>query len=113
PFLQSLLPFLKGFTVFFWVTGSWWIPMLLILGFWRHVVKKFPLKYDVLYWGAIFPLGMYAVSTHQMIKAMNLWFLSEIPRYFIYVGLLAWLVAFSGLVHGLVRSLWSSMKRRT
>ncbi|MEP5771089.1 tellurite resistance/C4-dicarboxylate transporter family protein, partial [Nisaea sp.] len=28
PFLQSLLPFLKGFTVFYWATGTWWIPML-------------------------------------------------------------------------------------
>ena len=24
----SLLPFLKGFTIFFWATGNWWIPML-------------------------------------------------------------------------------------
>jgi tellurite resistance protein TehA-like permease len=31
PFLLSLLPFIKGFTVFYWATGSWWIPMLVIL----------------------------------------------------------------------------------
>ena len=33
PFLESLLPFLKGFTVFYWATGTWWIPMLIILAF--------------------------------------------------------------------------------
>ncbi len=32
PFLLTLLPFLKGLTIFFWVTGSWWIPLLLALG---------------------------------------------------------------------------------
>lgn len=58
PFLQSVLPFMKGFTIFYWVTGTWWIPMLFILAIWRHVYKKFPLKYDPLYWGAVFPLGM-------------------------------------------------------
>jgi hypothetical protein len=31
PFLLSLLPFIKGFTVFYWATGTWWIPMLLVL----------------------------------------------------------------------------------
>lgn len=28
PYLMSLLPFLKGFTLFYWATGTWWIPML-------------------------------------------------------------------------------------
>ncbi len=32
PFLLSLLPFLKGFTAFYWATGTWWIPMLLCWG---------------------------------------------------------------------------------
>ncbi len=48
PFLASLLPFLKGFTVFYWATGTWWIPMLLVLGVWRHVIQRFPLRYDPL-----------------------------------------------------------------
>jgi hypothetical protein len=61
PFLLSLLPFIKGFTVFYWATGTWWIPMLLVLALWRHVYRRFPLRYDPLYWGAVFPLyGMYA-----------------------------------------------------
>src|SRR5690625_4159739 len=54
PYLESLLPFLKGFTVFYWAAGTWWIPMLLLLGFWRHILNRFPLHYDPLYWGAVF-----------------------------------------------------------
>ena len=41
PFLFEVLPFLKGFTMLYWATATWWIPMLVILGFWRHVYKKF------------------------------------------------------------------------
>ena len=37
-FLAEILPFLKGFTLFFWASGSWWIPLLLILGAWRVLV---------------------------------------------------------------------------
>jgi hypothetical protein len=36
-----------------------------------------------------------------MAKAMDLGFLSLVPRGFIYVALLAWLVVFVGLVHSL------------
>ena len=57
PYLMSLLPFLKGFTVFYWATGTWWIPMLLLLGIWRYGYERFPFEYDPLYWGAVFPLG--------------------------------------------------------
>src|SRR3989304_1197337 len=101
PFLRSLLPFLKGFTVFFWVTGTWWIPMLFILAIWRHVYKRFPLKYDPLYWGAVFPLGMYTACTFRMADAMNLNFLDQVPRYFIYIALAAWLAASIGFVRSI------------
>ena len=101
PFLDSLLPFLKGFSVFYWATGTWWIPMLLILGVWRHVYRRFPLAYDPLYWGAVFPLGMYAASTHEMAAALGFHFLDFIPISFFYIALAAWTVAFIGLLRSL------------
>jgi tellurite resistance protein TehA-like permease len=104
-FLETLLPFLKGFTIFFWATGTWWIPILLILFVWRHVYRKFPLRYDPLYWGAVFPLGMYAACTFGMARAMNLDFLLPLARVFVYVALLAWATTFIGLIRVLVRSL--------
>lgn len=100
-FLRSVLPFLKGFTIFFWATGTWWIPMLLILAIWRHVYKKVPLRYDPAYWGAVFPLGMYTVCTFEMARAMDLPFLLPVPRAFIYVALTTWSLAFIGLVRRL------------
>jgi tellurite resistance protein TehA-like permease len=98
PFLASLLPFIKGFTVFYWATGTWWIPMLLVLGVWRHVIQRFPLRYDPLYWGAVFPLGMYTVATRQMAAALDLPFLNPLPPVMFMVALAAWALAFGGLL---------------
>jgi tellurite resistance protein TehA-like permease len=97
-FLTDTLPFLKGFTLFFWVAGTWWIPLLFMLGIWRHVYKRFPLVYDPQYWGMVFPLGMYTTCTFQLSKAINVEYLLFIPRCFIYVALTAWALAFIGLI---------------
>ncbi|MCB0499767.1 MAG: tellurite resistance/C4-dicarboxylate transporter family protein [Cyclobacteriaceae bacterium] len=103
PFLLSTLAFLKGFSIFYWATGTWWIPMLVILAVWRHVYKKLPVTYDPLYWGAVFPLGMYTVSTFEMADAMSLGFLLPLPRYFVYLALMAWAITFIGLLRTLFR----------
>ena len=98
PFLMALLPFLRGFTVFFWATATWWIPMLVTLAIWRHVYKRFRLSYDPLYWGAVFPLGMYTVSTFQLAQALDLPFLLWIPHCFVYIAVTAWMATFAGLL---------------
>jgi tellurite resistance protein TehA-like permease len=76
--------------------------MLVILGVWRHVWRRFPLRYDPLYWGAVFPLGMYTVCTFRLAQVIDAPFLLLIPYAFVYAALAAWLLALGGLVGSLV-----------
>jgi tellurite resistance protein TehA-like permease len=97
-FLRELLPFLKGMTLFSWAAATWWIPLLFIVGAWRHIYKQYPLSYNPQYWGMVFPLGMYTTCTHQLAMAMGIEFVNIIPEYFIYVALIAWAATFLGLL---------------
>jgi tellurite resistance protein TehA-like permease len=110
PFLGSMLPFLKGFTVFYWATGTWWIPMLAVLAIWRHGIKRFPFTYDPMYWGAVFPLGMYATATLRMMHAMDLPFLGLLPHFMFAAGCAAWLLLFAGQLRALRRD-WRAYAR--
>jgi tellurite resistance protein TehA-like permease len=107
PFLNDMLPFIKGFTVFYWATGTWWIPMLVVLGLWRHVYKRFPLRYNPLYWGAVFPLGMYSTCTHRLLQALDIHVLGFLAPLFLYLALAAWAAAFFGLARQVLR--WMSL----
>jgi len=104
PFLSEMLPFLRGLTVFYWATATWWIPMLVILEVWRHVYKRFKLIYDPLYWGSVFPLGTYSAATHRLSDVFNMLALVGVQHVFAYIGLAAWLLTFLGLVRTLLSS---------
>jgi tellurite resistance protein TehA-like permease len=103
PLLSTLLPFLLGLTLLFWATATWWIPLLVALGVWRHLLCRVPLTYDVVYWSAVFPLGMYTVCTHRLSAVSELHWLDVVPKYFVFVALAAWGVTFLGLLRKLTR----------
>lgn len=109
--LQDLLPFLKGFTLFFWAIGTWWIPLLFILGYWRHIVKKFSFRYDPQYWGMVFPLGMYTVCTFQLSHAINWPALQRIPDYFIFIAMAAWAATSVGMLYSIFLDFTSKYTR--
>lgn len=104
--ITQVLPFVKGLTMMWWATATWWIPMLFVLGLWRHLYRKFPFKYDALYWGAVFPLGMYTVATTRLSHALDAPFLLEIPRYFVFIAFTAWSLAFVGMLRRVVGGVW-------
>lgn len=105
--LRELLPFIKGMTLLFWATATWWIPLLLVLGVWRHVRRRVPLAYEHGYWAAVFPLGMYAVCTQRLIGALGLDFLQPLATAFVWIATIAWTATFLGLLS----AMWSKARR--
>ncbi|MCC7392641.1 tellurite resistance/C4-dicarboxylate transporter family protein [Candidatus Sumerlaeota bacterium] len=104
-FLAELTPFLKGFTFFFWATATWWIPMLVILGVWRHGLQRIPVQYSPLFWGAVFPLGMYTVCTYRLAETTSAPVISAILGVFIYLAIGGWALAFVGLVKSIAANI--------
>ena len=78
---------------------------MVVLSVWRHVYRRFPLRYDPLYWGAVFPLGMYTAATTRLSTALGADYLLVIPRVTIFVALVVWALVFSGMLVHLARAL--------
>ncbi len=104
PVVAGYLPFLKGFTLFFWTAASWWIPFLVALMIWRYIVRKDELRYAPSFWGMVFPLGMYTAATFELMHAEKLPFLDPIPHGFVFVAIAAWLITFCGMLWSLCTS---------
>jgi tellurite resistance protein TehA-like permease len=104
--VAEIVLFVKGFTLFYWAIATWWIPMLLVLGVWRYLICGVPLAYDPLYWGGVFPLGMYSVSTYHLAKILEAPFLLPLSQLFMVVAVLAWAATFAGLVDSRLNRLW-------
>ena len=89
---------MKGLTLMFWATATWWIPMLVLLGIWRHGGRaRIRIAYDPLYWGLVFPLGMYALCTYRLGELFAVPLLAWVARAFATVALAAWLLTAFGL----------------
>jgi tellurite resistance protein TehA-like permease len=98
PFLLAMQPFVNGTTLILWAWATWWIPLLVIFGVWRHVVRRYPLEYSPMYWSLVFPLGMYAVATYRLSLASDFQPIEVFSRVMVWVALGAWILTSLGLV---------------
>jgi len=111
PVLAQFMPFLTGFTLFFWAVATWWIPLLVALAAWRYIWREERVKYEPQLWSMVFPLGMYTVGTDFLSRALHLPFLTRISDAFVYIALAAWTAVFVGLVHRLMTRARAASRR--
>lgn len=90
PSLQSMRPFIEGMTPIIWAWATWWIPLLLSFGIWKHVVRRVPLNYTPAFWSLVFPLGMYALASLRLSLAEDFPPLRSLSGAMLWIALAAW-----------------------
>lgn len=100
PMIDASRGLIAGAGVVLWSFATWLVPALVSIGWWRHVVHRVPLRYDVALWGMVFPMSMYAVASMYLGKADRLPTLGGIGAVSIWVAFVVWaIVAVSMVVH--------------
>ena len=97
PFLQSMRPFIDGITLIMWAWGTWWIPLLILYGIWKHGVCRVPLAYTPMLWSLVFPLGMYALASLRLSLASDFPPLRSLSLAMVWIALAAWAATAAGL----------------
>jgi tellurite resistance protein TehA-like permease len=100
--LYQFLGFIRGTTLLCWATATWWIPLLVALGVWRHAYQRAALNYDLRYWSMVFPLGMYSVCTHAIVQSFDLQFLNPIAIAFAVIAIFTWTATTLGMLRRMV-----------
>lgn len=90
PVVKATAGFVEGFSFALWAFGTWWIPLLIVLGVWRHVRHHWPLSYEPALWSVVFPLGMYSVATWTFGKVAHLTLAEPLSRLMLWAALFAW-----------------------
>jgi len=103
PAVRATASFVEGFSYALWAFGTWWIPLLIILGLWRHVRQHWPLTYEPTLWSVVFPLGMYSVATLSFGKAAGLTFMEPLSRFMLWVAVAAWVLVAAAFLARLAR----------
>jgi tellurite resistance protein TehA-like permease len=110
--VDRMAPVLEGLVTLAWATATFWFPLMVAIGVWRHIVRRLPLRYHPSYWALVFPLGMYGAATFRMRAAIQLDALEWVPKVALAVALVAWTATFVGLVHGVVIALGRRSRAR-
>ncbi len=104
PLLTEIRPFVSGFSVMLWSFGSWFIPMLVLFGLWRYFVRGYSWQYEPKLWSVVFPLGMYAVASVTLGRAIDFGFMPALAAVWVWIGVAAWLAVVVLMVFALVAS---------
>jgi len=104
PMVAATRGLVAGLAVVFWAFATWLFPVLVAAGWWRHVTRRVPLRYEATLWSIIFPLGMYAVAGIYLGDADDLPLVGRIGSLELWLAFPAWLVTFGAMLRHLLRT---------
>ncbi len=105
PFLVSMRPFIDALSLILWAWATWWIPLLVMFGAWKHGVRRAPLTYTPMFWSLVFPLGMYALASRRLSLAAEFAPLRLVSGVMVWVALGAWTLTAAGLARRIAADL--------
>jgi tellurite resistance protein TehA-like permease len=108
--LVSAAPALRGISFILWSFGTWWIPMLVLMGVWRYGRGRLRLAYEPALWSIVFPLGMYAEASREFGAVNGIDFLGPLAHVAVWVAFSAWCVVFAGMALSVLRR-WRKRQR--
>ena len=108
PMVDATRELIAGLSVVFWAFATWLIPVLVAAGWWRHVVRRVPLRYEATLWSIIFPLGMYAVAGIYLGEADRLPVVARIGAVGLWIAFAAWLLVFVAMTVHVSRTVFMS-----
>ncbi len=103
PLLVQLRPSVQIISIMLWTWATWWIPLLVMIGLWKHGFKKVPLKYEPMQWSIIFPLGMYTVATNNLALSSEFKPLLYLSTMMLWIAIASWLLVFVFLIKTMLK----------
>ncbi|MEV0283715.1 MULTISPECIES: tellurite resistance/C4-dicarboxylate transporter family protein [unclassified Kribbella] len=111
PMVTVTRDLIAGLSVVFWAFATWLIPVLVAAGWWRHVRRRVPLRYEATLWSIVFPLGMYGVAGIYLGRADRLPVVEVVGRTELWVAFTVWVLVFAAMTRHVARTVFAS--RRT
>ena len=112
PMVAVTRDLIAGLAVVFWAFATWLFPVLLAAGWWRHVRRRVPLRYEATLWSIIFPLGMYAVAGIYLGRADHLPVVEGIGRVELWFAFAAWLLVLAAMSQHVLRTVFRAAPAR-
>jgi tellurite resistance protein TehA-like permease len=102
PLQAAVHAVVAGLSVMLWAFGSWLIPLLVVVGVWRHVRRHVRLAYEPGLWSIVFPVGMYGVASHELGTVLNVSWLVTLGRDEAWSALAVWVAVSAAMTAALL-----------
>jgi tellurite resistance protein TehA-like permease len=84
-----------------------------VLGAWRHLLRRVSLAYEPGMWSIVFPVGIYGVASRELGEVLKVSWLVTLGRYEAWLALAVWVVVAVAMAAALLRLLVRLPARRS
>lgn len=105
--LYEIHPVIEAVALITWAWATWWIPLLLLISYWKHFTHRIPVRYDPRQWSVVFPIGMYTVASIQLSLAVEIDPLHWVSHVIVWIALGVWCLLMGALGSKIILGLLS------